>query len=70
MAKILHMQMATRAWWIGMMEPECFKRSDGSQPTHEEIDAFVRGVEAKGIDCFPCCDNVDEHGRCRGVEMT
>jgi len=30
----------------------------------------VVGFTAKGYDCFPCCDNVDEHGHCLGFEET
>lgn len=38
--------------------------------TPEEILAYLDELEAKGYECVPTCDNVNERGGCAGHLMT
>ena len=68
-SKMIHMQIAFRAYKLGMVTAADFKsRPDGTPYTDKEVEAYIETQEANGIDCFPCCDNVDEHGRCKGTD--
>jgi len=64
-----HIQPAFRLYRLGAITPEDFRpKPDGTFYTDEEIRAYIKEKEAEGWDCFPCCDNIDDEGHCRGTE--
>lgn len=38
---------------------------DGRAPTYEQAKAGLAALRAKGYEWVPCCDNVDETGKCK-----
>ena len=47
--------------------PQDYVTAGGQPVSYADAYAYLAKMKADGYEFVPCCENVDERGRCRGV---